>query len=130
MEVLFTILRPDAAGASGGPRTEGGPGFWFGPERRIYEARFGATLNCSSTASHAEGGAVTNYLLEKSDETGQGERNFHVFYQLVQGAPTDERSRLCLLDSAGRAPSASVLRPPRVDGSERTRYGEARADAQ
>ena len=50
---------------------------------------------------------------------GQGERNFHVFYQLVQGAPRDERSRLCLLDSADAYPSlASCTSVEGIDDSQ------------
>ena len=54
-----------------------------------------------------KGGVVTNYLLEKSRtvKPGQGERELSRLLPLVQGAPTDERSRLCLLDSAEAYPS-------------------------
>ena len=68
-----------------------------------------------------KGGVVTNYLLEKSRtvKPGQGNRNFHVFYQLVQGAPADERARLCLLNDASAYPSLASC--TQVEGMDDTR---------
>ena len=44
------------------------------------------------------GGHINNYLLEKSwvVHQQQGEKNFHAFYLLVQGAPDSLRHRLKL----------------------------------
>lgn len=47
-----------------------------------------------------QGAAITNYLLEKSRVTvvAPGERNYHIFYHLMKGAPSDFLSQFCLTD--------------------------------
>ncbi|CAK9109242.1 High molecular weight form of myosin-1 (High molecular weight form of myosin I) (HMWMI) [Durusdinium trenchii] len=49
------------------------------------------------------GGRIVNYLLEKSRVAIQmpGERNFHIFYQLIKGASDEQRNKLHLPKTAG-----------------------------
>jgi myosin heavy subunit len=66
------------------------------------------------------GAALQHFLLEKSRvaQLAAGERNFHVFYQLVRGASSDERKRWGLL---GACEDYRLLKAP--DGASTTIAG-------
>ena len=63
--------------------------------RNNNSSRFGKFFQISFTGGTPVGGKIQEFLLEKSRvvSAGQGERNFHIFYQLVKGEGNPEMRR-------------------------------------
>ncbi|XP_075431928.1 unconventional myosin-Ie isoform X2 [Ascaphus truei] len=65
--------------------------------RNNNSSRFGKYFEIQfSPGGEPDGGKISNFLLEKSRVVmrNQGERSFHIFYQLIEGASTEQRNSL------------------------------------
>lgn len=74
--------------------------------RNDNSSRFGKYINIYfSSQGTIEGGNIEQYLLEKSRIVGQnkGERNYHIFYALVDGLSAEEKRKLELSKPADYA---------------------------
>ncbi|NXI39989.1 MYO15 protein, partial [Galbula dea] len=76
----------------------------FGNARTILNdnsSRFGKLLNVHLQHGLVVGTSVSQYLLEKSRVVFQahGERNYHVFYELLAGLPVEQKEKLYLQEA-------------------------------
>ena len=93
--------------------------------RNDNSSRFGKFLKVHFNSSGQIVGATTKqYLLEKSRLVSQNkeERNYHIFYQILQGAGDDLRDKLKLTEAKDYSYLAgSTISIPRVDDAENFR---------
>ncbi|KAJ8249172.1 hypothetical protein GJAV_G00231950 [Gymnothorax javanicus] len=69
--------------------------------RNNNSSRFGKYFEIQfSCGGEPDGGKISNFLLEKSRVVmrNPGERSFHIFYQLIEGASEEQRSTLGITD--------------------------------
>ncbi|KAL4480724.1 hypothetical protein ABPG72_014499 [Tetrahymena utriculariae] len=76
--------------------------------RNDNSSRFGkyVSILVDKKSHKIQGASITNYLLEKSRVTvqGQNERNYHIFYHLLKGCSAADKKKLGLVDTTNGLP--------------------------